>query len=246
MHAYAIVCQARTGSNYLVSLLGQHPEITAHNELFHEQTIWRLPTPIVDDAILRQRDADPLAYLQAVMAECSTPVFGFKHLLFYDESVIDFVMRGDFKVIILERENVLAQFSSMAIAHQTGQWTLNPDDRPVEPHKLPWDEADFEVYRRDYVEAYAELYSMTSQRRAPWMRLRYVDLFTPRTIRRVFAFLAVSQQVPINLNTIRRQNSSHIVERFIQPALVQAYLARIGRPDWAQEILSAASPIDPL
>ena len=31
---YMILCNARTGSNYLVSILNQHPDIDSHNELF--------------------------------------------------------------------------------------------------------------------------------------------------------------------------------------------------------------------
>ena len=69
------------------------------------------------------------------------------------------------------------------------------------------------------------------------MRLRYVDLFAPETILAVFGFLGVNQDVPINLKTTRKQNTSSIAERYTQPDLVQDYLARIGKPEWAIETL---------
>ena len=39
MH-YVILCQARTGSTYLVRLLRSHPGVVSHGELFHPRAIY--------------------------------------------------------------------------------------------------------------------------------------------------------------------------------------------------------------
>ncbi|MBZ0295036.1 MAG: hypothetical protein K8L99_20905 [Anaerolineae bacterium] len=236
MQHYAILCHARTGSNYLVNVLAQHPQITAHNELFHERTIYHAAGEIANADVIARRNADPIAFLEASLKDCQTPVCGFKHLLFYDDQIIDYVLDGDFDLFILERENVLAQYSSMWIAHATGQWTLEPGAVAVASPQIEWHESDFDEYRVEYSTLYADLRARVQQRKAPLMWLRYLDLFRPDTPERIFRFLGVNPDVPLG-SMIRKQNTASITQRFLQPDAVAAYLARIGRMEWAEEHL---------
>src|SRR5262245_38136623 len=103
MKRFVILCHARTGSNYVVNMLAQHPELTTHNELFSEDAIFHAQGIINDAAVMAQRDAQPIVYLQSFLSECQTPVFGFKHLLFNSDAIIEHVTKGDYSIIILER-----------------------------------------------------------------------------------------------------------------------------------------------
>ena len=237
MKCFVILCHARTGSNYVVHMLAQHPELTAHNELFSEDAIFHANGTIEDATIMAQRDAQPIAYLRRVMSECQTPVFGFKHLLFNSEAIIEYVTKGDYHVIILERANILAHYSSMQIAHQTGQWTLYKEQAAVAGSKLVWDEAEFEVYRQEYVEAYAELHERAVKHGAPCLVLEYVDLFSRTTLSRIFNFLGVSDDVNIKLDVIRKQNTAQITQRYTEPDIVYAYLECIGKLGWVEETI---------
>lgn len=232
---YVILCHARTGSNYLVNALANHPDIEAHNELFHEKTIFRANDAVNDPDEIARRDADPVTFLKAVLEKTSRPVCGFKHLLFYHEAITDYVMDNAFHLILLERENILAQYSSLQIAHQTGQWTLFPGDAPVPTQRILWDEADFEAYRRDYIQVYADLKQRAAQRTHPVLHLSYTDLFIPERIGRVFPFLGLPDKRPQDASMTRKQNTSDIALRFDQPDRVRDYMARIGRPQWEAE-----------
>lgn len=235
MRTYAILCHARTGSNYLLSILAQHPEITAHNELFHERTIYHANGEINDPQIIAQRNSNPVAYLQAVLNECKTPIFGFKHLLFYDETIIEYVMKNNFHLILLERKNVLAQYSSLMIAHQTGQWTVHNGDKALEASKLNWNEASFEKYRQEYISAYEKLHQQIEAHQVPYLHLYYADLFKTETLASILSFLGAKQEFTFNLKAILKQNTSRIIERFIQSELVRDYLAKIQHPEWIEE-----------
>ncbi len=232
---YVILSHARTGSNYLVFSLAQHPAIEAHNEIFHEHTIYLSSgeNNVADE--LAKRDADPVAYLNATLTQSTKPVRGFKHLLFYDEGIITYVLEHDFRVIVLERANILAQYSSMEIAHQTGQWTLHQAEKPVPAPQLDWNETAFEDYRADYLRCYCDLKQRVAPRSDPVLHLWYTELFAPGVMGRIFAFLGLTDSGAIPAAGIRKQNTNQILERFKQPDVVRAYLERIGCPQWARE-----------
>jgi LPS sulfotransferase NodH len=235
---YTIICYPRTGSNYLVRLLNQHSDITAHSELFDKSVIYSTPQPISDPAVIAKRDDNPIIYLLHLFNECKTPVCGFKLLLHHNKVVIDYVLENSFRLLILERENVLAQYSSFLIARQTQQWTLRKNKVTAQPEKLVWDESDFNEYReyRDkYVRDYTELYRRVYQRQVPWMALSYQDLFVQETITKIFHFLDVQQDMSLNRNILIKQNTSHIVDRFIQSNRVKEYLLRIDKHEWIIE-----------
>ena len=235
---YAILCHARTGSNYLVQALAQQPQITAHNELFHERTVYRADTTHTDDRTLTRRNADPIAYLQHTLHTSATPVTGFKHLLFYDETITDYIVSGEMHLILLERENVLAQYSSLKIAHQTGQWTLTSDQKPAPVQPIPWDEADFETYRQQYQTTYQRLRERLAARSAPGLHVYYRHLFTSRQIQTIQTFLGVDDAISASIDdstTTRQQNTSQITERFAEPQAVREYLTRTGRTAWTHE-----------
>lgn len=235
MCCYTILCHARTGSNLLVSALAQHPAITSHNELFHERTIYYADAQPVRDSDVQQRNHAPIPFLEAVLAQATTPVVGFKHLLFYDGAVIDYVLgQPAFKIILLDRENILAQYSSMQIAHQTSQWTLHRGDTPVSPTTLDWDADDFNAYAADYRRAYAELKQRISASGSAHLNIQYRDLQSTKVFQQVFDFLGV-EPIPVDTGVIRKQNTSHIVERFAQPEQVRDYLQKHGLMAWEVE-----------
>lgn len=235
MRYYVILCHARTGSNLLVNVLAQHPSITSHNELFHEQTVYFADKRAVSEDMIRRRDAAPIDFMEAVLAEAKTLIVGFKHLLFYDESIIDYVMsQPHFQIILLERKNILAQYSSMQIAHQTSQWTLHRGDVPVEATSLAWNAEDFHIYADAYRRAYSDLKQKLVASGSDWLQLHYSDLQDGTAFERVFDFLGV-EAIRIDTGVICKQNTSRVVERFSQPQQVRDYLQQHHLMDWETE-----------
>ena len=150
---------------------------------------------------------------------------------------MEYVVKEGFHIVILERENILAHYSSMQIAHQTGQWTLYKGQAAVAANKLEWDEIVFESYRQEYLTAYADLYKLIATYNPPCLTLQYVDLFSRRTLSQIFNFLGVRDDVPIKLDAIRKQNTEKITQRYREPERVHEYLKRIGKMSWVEEII---------
>ncbi len=130
---FIILCSARSGSNYLRSLLNSHSRALAFGELFQNpvRISWHLPGYLALPRQLRLYRQDPRAFIDNVVfgpvPDCIAAV-GFK--IFYehtgpvDRSHVWRCLLADrsLKVIHLKRRNKLEQMLSLQKALQTGQW----------------------------------------------------------------------------------------------------------------------------
>jgi len=118
---FAIVGNARTGSNYLFEGLNTSKSIKMHHELFaaHNRNIGQ--------------DFDKTLSTMFRKESHATRLVGFK--LFYshltEEEWASFLAHKDFKIIHLTRENRLRTIVSLDIAHRTGQWARTARDANV-------------------------------------------------------------------------------------------------------------------
>jgi LPS sulfotransferase NodH len=135
---YVVLSTPRSGSSHLVQALEAHPQVACLGEIFntHGGALRRLGH--FNEEMMTMLANEPLAYLQKLMDIWSQqpefkPVFGFKMMLHHDPRVIDhLVAEADWRVILLRRENVLAQWSSLQIAKITGEWSSKGKKRRAE------------------------------------------------------------------------------------------------------------------
>jgi LPS sulfotransferase NodH len=110
---FAIVGNARTGSNYLLDGLKTSPDIRVYHEIFasHSRELGK--------------DFDRILSTIYQYENRSTRMVGFKvfynHLI--DEEWKKLAAKDDIKVIHLTRQNRLRTVISLEIAFKTGQWT---------------------------------------------------------------------------------------------------------------------------
>lgn len=133
---FVIVGTARTGSTLLINLLKSHSQVRVFGELFRSaETIGWDVKPFATfqppDVVSLYR-TDPVAFLESHVF-CRWPrtskAVGFK--LFYyhartpEHSVVwDYLAADpDIRVLHLRRRNLLAQYYSLRLAHQTNAWT---------------------------------------------------------------------------------------------------------------------------
>ena len=136
---FIILGRARTGSNFLASMLRSHGEIICFGELFHfrRETIrWDHPGFEVTPETLALRDRDPLAFIDTrVFGDVpqSVKAVGFK--LFYNQAQDDFrsvwnylKAQKDCKVIHIRRRNIVRVHLSEKLADKTQRWVILRDD----------------------------------------------------------------------------------------------------------------------
>jgi len=220
---FLIVCQPRTGSNWLCTLLQSHPQILCHHEVFHPDEIYyavgHRDGRLAHLGTSQERDRDPLRFLEQLWsADFGCPVVGIKLL---DGQAPDVLARlladSGIKKILLRRESRVRAYVSLLRARETGHWARTPYDGVtvhVEAHEL------LEFARR-YDAFYASLRAST--RSQPAMEVVYEDLQRePRELARVLEFLGVEAGgAVLNAHTARQSRDSlrEAIRNFDQLAL---------------------------
>jgi hypothetical protein len=148
---FVILAAPRTGSNMLCTLLGSHPDVLCHHELFNPDGPY-YALDLRDDSFhlgdAAERDRDPLAFLdRAWSADLGHSHVGFKMTHRQNEVVLDAVL-GDASVrkIVLRRGNRIRTYVSRLISEETNQWEVDSEADLVRDQ--PRVHVDVEALRR--------------------------------------------------------------------------------------------------
>ena len=139
---FVIVGIARTGSTMLISSLNAHPQALAFGELFRtpEAIGWDIQ-PYADFAskeLLQLYRNDPCRFLETAVFRrwpSGMRAVGFKIFYYharqppYSQVWSYLAQRDDILVLHVKRRNVLAQYLSLKLAHDTNMWHGAPSGR---------------------------------------------------------------------------------------------------------------------
>jgi LPS sulfotransferase NodH len=147
---FVIVGTARTGSTLLVNLLNAHSQALVFGELFRSQESigWDVP-PFVgyqNSRLLALYRSDPLRFIaKGVFRRWPRACVAVGFKLFYyharsaSQSVVwDYLRENtDISILHIKRKNILEQYLSLRLAHQTNVWSSAfPLSHQPEPIKL--------------------------------------------------------------------------------------------------------------
>jgi LPS sulfotransferase NodH len=147
---FIVLGWARTGSNFLRSLLNAHSQIIAFSEIFRDfNTIdWGIPGyKIPSPKMLTLAQNDPIQFLQSeVFKEYPKHVaaVGFKIFYYHAQNeewqpVWSYLQEHkDFRIIHLKRRNILKTYLSEMRAWKTGKW-VNTNGQEQDNLSLPLD-----------------------------------------------------------------------------------------------------------
>jgi hypothetical protein len=189
---FLIVCEPRTGSNWLCDLLRSHPRVLCHHEVFHPDALFydlgHRDGQLAHLGTTQDRDRDPRRFLQQLWREdFGREVVGFKMLNGQAPGVLAELL-GDsgVKKVLLRRRSRVRACISLLRARETGSWARTPYDG-VSVHVAAHELLDF---TRRYEAFYASLRSAT--RAQPAIETVYEDLQSePREVERLLHFLGV-------------------------------------------------------
>jgi hypothetical protein len=177
MIRFCIVATARSGSSYLATALASYPNVVCLGEIFHPNVGEHFPDEYATSIDLGLRERDAVAFVDRVYGlDNGAHAAGFKIFRGHNDVALAHILsdRG-IKKIVLRRENVLASFSSLRLAIQTGHWqarlsrpppVMPPAAQPSEPidnriifdpreflSYWNWDCATFDYYRGSILSA---------------------------------------------------------------------------------------------
>lgn len=177
---FIIVADLRTGSTLLSTTLDRHPEIRCYGELFH-------PRDLPDNQIPGQdrHRASGEAVIERALGAANVHATGFRAMVFLPlptqsqwADAWDCLRRmEDLHVICLTRENRLAQYASVQIAHRTGAYHPPPGDPLLRARHRPTlrvDPGEFRSWMRERDDLYAKRRSLLEGK--PLLELTYEEL----------------------------------------------------------------------
>lgn len=216
MNRFVILAAPRTGSNYLCSLLGSHPEIICHHELFNPRGVFTAlesrggelsATP------LAERDRDPDAFLERVWRSAPAgSLIGFKMTRGQDPTVFHLVLDDTtVRKIILRRRSRLRTYLSERIAIELDQWEVyRPEDLALDRPRIHVDVNELLAHASENERFYAELDRALAASEQLAIRTDYEDLLSAKTWRRLLAEIGVRDiEFPLNAKSVR-QNSGDL------------------------------------
>lgn len=246
---FCLIATERTGSSFLRQVLQRFPKVACHSELFNSR-----PGPdcvhqkyvdlTLTAAEMAERDADPLRFLSRVEQQSleRAEMCGFKLMISHQPTVLEHVLSSDeYKVIVISRENRLAQYSSEAIARKTDIWGRVTVSQGSPQVQIIFDKAEF----KKYCEKLSSSYDLVTHRLEDTNRafsLKYHQILDERAIEELLSFLGVDPDRSIGellgRASLVKQNTSNILDRFSNPDDAIAAMREMGREDWLQERVS--------
>lgn len=242
---FVIITMQRSGSNMLGTMLDSHPQIVCFGELMRKTPKWMLKQgykgalkilevldEFKDDKV---RFARPYDFVNAVFAtEPRKPIRGFKLHIDQHPAFLEQLARDpEYAAVILQRENVLAQFSSGKIAEVTGQGTARKGDT-IKKAKVKFSQREFGSFLKSVEKNYQWTRSLLAASAIPLFEIKYAQLKNQEKLRELVAFLGGDPEVSIEAATEKR-NPSDILSRFVNPEEARQALVRMGHPEWADE-----------
>ena len=122
-----IITTARSGSNYLYTLLSSHSRIFCEGEIFNHTALKNKHHTI----LIKLIQQFPITYIKHRISVCkkkNKPIYGFKLFPFQLECDIKpfltQLQQQGFKLIYLTRRNKISQIISYMVASQKSQWVV--------------------------------------------------------------------------------------------------------------------------
>lgn len=125
---FVIMATPRSGSSHLVDLLDSHPQLSCIGELFNPHFAVLRKLGMRTKPNMTRATSDPVAFIESVVDKVEEqddckPYFGFKLMLHHDPRVVEHVIAdNDCAIIVLERRDRIAQWTSAGLAKKTGKW----------------------------------------------------------------------------------------------------------------------------
>ncbi|HTT98890.1 MAG TPA: sulfotransferase [Rhizomicrobium sp.] len=240
---FAIVGLQRTGTSYLVDLLGRHPEIHCCGEIFGEGGInLRWPEDFGDRRAWRStakelgeiRRNDSGEFLTRLLAlDFGKRVTGFKILPNQNPPMLERILEDrSIAKILQSRRNALARYASLYAARTAARYGRSADKPLVEFKAKQF--VKIHQQNTTYFDDIERRLEAGGQR---FHRSRFEEINDPARHIAVLDFLGVVSTLPSLKGAPPNRGSSDVLSRFSNPEDAEAYLRDQDLMHWAREDL---------
>lgn len=212
---FAIIGAMRTGSNLLEKTLAALGDTICYGEPFNPAFIGGPRKVEVLGWDKELRDADPLAFLEAMITAEPKLIPGFRIFNDHNREALRQVLTDPNCARILLRRDPLDSFISLNIAHATDQWILNRHKRRQEA-RIRFEHKAYAQYCKKLDQHYEDCERVMFEAGRDALRIDYSDLLDRDALQRVASHIG-SIGIPPKDAPLLRQNPGHLstkVENF--------------------------------
>jgi len=238
---FAIISEARTGSTVLSHKLGLLEGVGCHGEIFHPDKIHSGLEGHPDTSVRRR---DPVGFLQTMMdlayeQKGQSSIIGFKLFFDHNRAITRFLIDQKIPIVLLERENKLAQYSSLKIAKKTGKWHSKQklskpqeEKNKLEGKKVSFSLLEFVAFSARSQFRFQGFISKIKKQHAPYLHVTYESMFNEKNWLQILQFLSIQVEATKADSTLEKQNSEPLLERFSNPKYAECCCKLLNGIPW--------------
>jgi hypothetical protein len=240
---FVIISVPRSGSNLVVGMLEQHPEIQCYPELFHPDKVYDrnvFAEHGLSDLSREERDKEPLEFLDQVFQhkfKANTKATGFKMFPGQNDELMNLLMEEPgVKKIILERENLLRCYLSQKTAEESNVYFVREKDG-ITPEEKPMqvDVEDFLAYEEKTSSFFNTLKRKLDGSGQHYLEVQYIHLLEKEQQAELLDYLGVSPDTDLLKVVSKKQRTMELKDKIINYDEVGRHLSEMGRESYLNE-----------
>lgn len=227
-NVFVVVSEPRTGSTVLTHKLELLDNVSCQGEIFHPDEIF---SSAKEDSIpnREERDSNPVDFLHKIIDQTykqrgQSKTIGFKLFFDHNPTITNYALSKKIPIVLLERLNKLAQYSSLKIAKKTGKW--NSDDVLTKEQeelnkrrgkKVRFSLLEFIAYSIRSRFRFSHLINKAKKSSTPYYYTTYEKMFDAKEWEKIISFLSIeTTSFEVN-SSYEKQNKGSIFNRFSNP-----------------------------
>lgn len=224
---FVMLADMRTGSNFLEANLNALDGVTCHGEAFNPHFIGQKDRLEHLGISIAERDDDPFALIRAMEAE--TPgLSGFRFFHDHDPRVLAALLADRRCAKIVLTRNPIESYVSLKIAQATGQWKLGNAHSRREA-QVRFDADEFTQHLEQVQAFQVEILHALQCSGQTAFYIDYEDIGDLEVLNGLATFLGVAARLDSVANSVKKQNPESIEQKVVNPAQMEAALARVDR-----------------
>jgi LPS sulfotransferase NodH len=225
--SFVMFAEMRTGSNFLEANLNAMPGVSCLGEVFNPHFIGKKDQTEFLGIDMAARAADPLALLRR-MRDVTPGLSGFRFFHDHDPRVLDAVLDDPACAKIILTRNPVESYVSWKIAQATGQWKLT-NAKNLKTAQARFDGPEFERHLQAMQDFQIRLMHGLQVTGQTAFYIDYEDIGDVAVLNGLARFLGVEAALDAPDPTLKKQNPEDITAKVLNPAEMEAALARLDR-----------------
>lgn len=222
---FAVVSEPRTGSTVISNKFCLLEGVHCQGEIFHSDKIY---CSVSKESIpnREERNKDPVNFLNKMIEQTyeqkdQPNLIGFKLFFDHNLTITDYLVKNKIPIILLERTNKLAQYSSLKIAKKTGQWhskqKLSDQQQAInrkQGKKIKFSLLEFAAFSIRSRYRFHRLIKRLIKNNSPFHYVKYENIFKPEEWQKIIDFLKLDLDDIEANETLEKQNKGSLLNRF--------------------------------